>query len=106
MSLELTLIFIGIGAVIVALGLWRGNRSRDVGEVDLIPPGAIMFTGIIIIILMGAHLVSLFTGRTHKGRLGDMRPPAIEAPIAYHAGAGSSAPGEHSEDHSTASGPA
>jgi len=67
-SVELT-VGILLGALaIAALANWRERRPRELGRPPLVPGVVIQAIAIVVVILMLAHLVSLFTGQPLKGR--------------------------------------
>jgi len=70
MSLAVTLGVLAVAAVLLALASYGARRPRDLGELPLMPYGAIQFLALVAIIVMLAHLVTLLTGHPLVGRLG------------------------------------
>jgi hypothetical protein len=68
MSLAPTLAILLAALAIAALANWRERRPRDLGRPPLVPYTAIQMIAVLVIILMLAHVVSLLTGQTLKGR--------------------------------------
>jgi hypothetical protein len=68
MSLAPTLAVLLAALAIAALANWRERRPRDLGRPPLVPYTAIQMIAVLVIILMLAHVVSLLTGQTLKGR--------------------------------------
>ena len=68
MSLMLTVAIL-LGALAIAvLANWRERRPRELGRPPLVASPAIQAIAIVVAILMLAHLVSLLTGITSRGR--------------------------------------
>ncbi len=68
MSLFLTLVLLGVALAVVGLANWRERRPRQLGKTPLISYPLIQMVGIVVALLMVAHLVSLFTGHQLHGR--------------------------------------
>ncbi|MBX6320243.1 MAG: hypothetical protein IRY94_00290 [Rhodospirillaceae bacterium] len=70
MSLSLTLALFGAAAALFALATLLARRPPHPGRVWLIPPGAVQFVCLLLMLATAAHLVSLLTGRPFTGRGG------------------------------------
>jgi hypothetical protein len=71
MSLELTIAVIIPLALLFGLSVYMDHRPKPLGEVHLIPYKSIGFISLIFIIILAAHLVSLWSGspmQSHMGR--------------------------------------
>jgi uncharacterized membrane protein YidH (DUF202 family) len=68
MSLTPTLAILLAALAIAAFANWRERRPRDLGRPPLVPYTAIQMIAVLVIVLMLAHVVSLLTGQTLKGR--------------------------------------
>ena len=68
MGLTPTLAILLAALAIAALANWRERRPRDLGRPPLVPYTSIQMIAVLVIILMLAHVVSLLTGQTLKGR--------------------------------------
>ena len=68
MSLATTLIILVAALLLVALANWRERRPRALGKPALFSYPAVQMIGIVIAILMIAHLVSLLIGQPLRGR--------------------------------------
>ena len=68
MSLELTLIALTVTAAIFGGSLYMDRRPREIGKVSLIPFRAISFLALIFIVILAAHLISVWSGAPLPGR--------------------------------------
>lgn len=68
MSLTVTLLLLGISIVIVVFANWQERRERPLGKAPLISYPALQMIGIVLAVLLTAHLVSLLTGHQLRGR--------------------------------------
>jgi hypothetical protein len=68
MTLDITLIAFAVATLIFAGSLYMDRRPREIGQVSLIPFKAITFLALIVMIVLLAHLISLWTGATLPGR--------------------------------------
>ena len=68
MSLVLTLALLAAATVVFAVASILVRRPLPPGKVRLIPPGALQFLALLIMLIMAAHLVSLLTGRPLTSR--------------------------------------
>lgn len=70
MSLGWTVLLVVAGLALCGWARWRESRPRPLGEVPLIPAAAVLAAGVLLLVLAGAHLVSLLTGVPLRGRYG------------------------------------
>lgn len=68
MSLFLTLVFLAAALVTIGLANWRERQPRELDKTPLLSYPLIQMIGIVVAILMVAHLVSLLTGQQLQGR--------------------------------------
>lgn len=68
MSLILTLVLLAAALTLVGLANWRERQPRQLDKTPLISYPLVQMIGIVVVILMVAHLVSLFTGQQLQGR--------------------------------------
>ena len=68
MCLHLTLVLFLIFGALAGFSAWRDNRPRDSFEPSLVPWTWVMIVSALVCLLLAAHLVSLATGQTLKGR--------------------------------------
>ncbi|MGI9436994.1 MAG: hypothetical protein ACR2Q4_19550 [Geminicoccaceae bacterium] len=68
MSLVTTIVILVAALVVVALANWRERQPRALGKMPLVSYPAMQMIGIVIAVLMVAHLVSLLTGQPLRGR--------------------------------------
>ena len=50
------------GIALALLGRWLDRRERPLGSVPLVPPFWLTVAGVLVVVLMLAHLVTLLTG--------------------------------------------
>lgn len=67
MGLGATLTILGVALAIAGLANWRERRPRP-GHPSLVPYTAIQIVAIVVVVLMGAHVVSLLTGQQLTSR--------------------------------------
>jgi uncharacterized membrane protein YidH (DUF202 family) len=67
MGLGVTLVVLGAALAIAALANWRERRPRP-GNPSLMPYTAIQIVAVVVVVLMGAHVVSLLTGQQLTSR--------------------------------------
>ena len=70
MSLSVTVILMVLSVALTAWANWRERKGPTPGQVPLVPYAAWQFIGIIIFILMAAHLITLLSGKPFIGRRG------------------------------------
>lgn len=70
MDLKTTLIILGSAAAVFAVATWRHRQPYVPGRVWAPPWLAIMSVALLVIILMLAHLVTLWSGTPFGGRAG------------------------------------
>lgn len=68
MSLVLTLSLLAAALAVVGFANWRERQPRRLDKTPLISYPLIQMVGIVVAILMAAHLVSLLTGQQLQGR--------------------------------------
>jgi hypothetical protein len=68
MTLLPTLALLVLGLAIAGRGWWRLEHPPDLPKVSLVPPALVMGLGVILVILMIAHLITLETGVPFVGR--------------------------------------
>ena len=68
LDLPTTLTILVLAAVAAGWANWRSRQPYVPGQPPLIPYGAIQFVGLLIVILMAAHLITLGTGEPFRGR--------------------------------------
>jgi len=67
MGLGATLTTLGVALAIAGLANWRERRPRP-GNPSLVPYTAVQIVAIVVVVLMGAHVVSLLTGHQLTSR--------------------------------------
>ncbi len=70
MSLSVTVSLMVFSLVLTAWANWRERKGYTPGQVPLVPYAVWQFIGIIIFILMAAHLITLLSGKPFTGRRG------------------------------------
>lgn len=68
MSLTVTLLLLAASLLVIAFANWRERRERPLGEAPLVSYPALQMIGIVLVVLLAAHLVSLLTGQPLQGR--------------------------------------
>lgn len=70
MRLGWTVALVVLGVALCGLARWQESRPRPLGEPPLIPPVLVLSSGVLLLVLAGAHLVTLLTGVPLKGQFG------------------------------------
>lgn len=70
MSLSVTVSLMVFSAALTAWANWRERKGPTPSHVPLVPYAVWQFIGIIIFILMAAHLITLLSGQPFTGRRG------------------------------------
>lgn len=70
MNLSVTVTLMVLGVALAAWANWRERKGHTPGQVPLVPHTFWQFVGIIIFILMAAHLITLLSGKPFMGRRG------------------------------------
>ncbi|MFO1074600.1 MAG: hypothetical protein U1E17_18310 [Geminicoccaceae bacterium] len=70
MSLGWTAALLALGLALCGFARWREVRPRPLGEVPLLPPVLLLGAGVLMVVLAGAHLVTLIGGVPLTGRGG------------------------------------
>ena len=70
MSLTVTLIIFGAAVVATLVSIVGVRRPRELGQIWTPPYHLILFIGILTLIVMAAHLISLISGHPFAGRSG------------------------------------
>ncbi len=70
MDLPFTTTIFCIGLVLTIIANVLSRRPRQPDRIWVVPYNALQFIGILTMIVMGAHLVTLLTGRPFTGRMG------------------------------------
>ncbi len=68
MSLTITLLLFSASVALIVFANWRERRERPLGEAPLISYPALQMVGIVVAVLLAAHLISLLTGHPLRGR--------------------------------------
>lgn len=68
MSLDVTLVLLAAALLLIAFANWRERRERPLGEAPLISYPILQMIGIVLAVLLIAHLISLLTGQPLRGR--------------------------------------
>jgi O-antigen/teichoic acid export membrane protein len=61
---------LGLAVLVVALAAWRERKPYQPGRLWVIPWRAVMALGLLAVLVLGAHLVSLLSGHPLAGRRG------------------------------------
>lgn len=67
MGLGATLLLLGAALALAVFANWRERRQHP-GNPSLVPYTAIQIVAIVVVVLMGAHVVSLLTGQQLTSR--------------------------------------
>lgn len=70
MDLPVTITILILAGMAAGWANWRSRKPYVPGNPPLIPYGAVQFVGILVIMLMVAHLLTLLTGKPFTGRRG------------------------------------
>ncbi|MGI9509183.1 MAG: hypothetical protein ACR2QJ_07535 [Geminicoccaceae bacterium] len=68
MSLPITLFLLAASLLLVVFANWRERSERPLGKTPLLSYPALQMIGIVLAVLLVAHLVSLLTGQPLRGR--------------------------------------
>ena len=68
MSLTVTLLLLTAALLIIAFANWQERRERPLGKAPLVSYPVLQMIGILLAVLLLAHLVSLLTGQPLRGR--------------------------------------
>jgi uncharacterized membrane protein YidH (DUF202 family) len=68
MSLTATLVLLAASLAVVGLANWRERQPKQLAKTSLFSYPLIQMVGLVIAILMVAHLISLMTGHQLQGR--------------------------------------
>ena len=68
MDLQTTLIILVAGLALTGFANWKSRQEYRPGELPLIPYNGLQFVGILVVFLMAAHLITLYTGQPFRGR--------------------------------------
>lgn len=69
MDLTTTLIVLGLAAALAGFANYKTRRPGEPGRPSLVPYAGLQYVGLLLIVLMLAHLVTLLTGTPLVGRL-------------------------------------
>lgn len=69
MSLDVTIAIFAAAAVATLISIIGARRPRELGRIWAPPYHLIQFIGILAMILMAAHMISLISGRPFAGRM-------------------------------------
>ena len=70
MSFIPTLVILGLAVVLVGFANYKSRQKPQPGQVRMVPYLGLQFLGILVVILMLAHLITLLTGKPFVGRMG------------------------------------
>ena len=70
MGLGVTIAILLVALIATVLANILSRRPLELGKVRLTPHLAIQFVGILLVLLMAAHLITLLTGKPFAGRFG------------------------------------
>lgn len=68
MSLTMTLALLAASLLVVGFANWRERRPKQLDKTSLLSYPLIQMVGIVLAILLAAHLISLLTGQPLQGR--------------------------------------
>jgi hypothetical protein len=68
MSLTITLLLFSASVAMILFANWQERRERPLGNAPLISYPVLQMVGIVVAVLLAAHLVSLLTGHPLRGR--------------------------------------
>ncbi len=69
-SVPITIIALIAGVALFAYGNYQSRQTPEIGKLPIISPIAVQFIGILLVILMAAHLITLLTDVPFAGRRG------------------------------------
>jgi hypothetical protein len=70
MDETVSLSVLGAAVVLLVLAVWQNRRERPPGKLPLIPWMGVQYVALVVVVLVGIHLVGLWTGQELKGRKG------------------------------------
>lgn len=70
MTLSITGIVLFLSVLIVAVAAWQDRKPYQPGQLWRVPWRAVMALGILAVLILGAHGISLMTGHPITGRTG------------------------------------
>ena len=70
MDLTTTAVAFGVAAALFVLSVWLDRRPYEPGKPWRFPARLVMALTLLVMLVLGAHLVSLVTGKPFKGRMG------------------------------------
>ena len=68
MTLALTLVLLALGLALAGFANFMSRRPPEPGRVRLVTYTELQFLGLLVVVLMLAHLVTLLTGTPLEGR--------------------------------------
>jgi hypothetical protein len=68
MSLTVTLAILGGAFALFLFSTYKSRKPVEIGEVRLVPYTALQYVAIVVIVVMLAHVVSIWTGKPLEGR--------------------------------------
>lgn len=68
MSLAITLSLLAASVALAAFANWRERQERPLGRPPMVSYPALQMIGIVLAVLLIAHLISLMTGHQLRGR--------------------------------------
>ncbi len=68
MTLTPTLIVLALGLALTGFANFMSRRPSEPGRLRLVPYTGLQFVGLLVVVLMLAHLVTLLTGTPLEGR--------------------------------------
>ncbi|MBH68451.1 MAG: hypothetical protein CMM58_08870 [Rhodospirillaceae bacterium] len=70
MNLTSTLIGLVFSVLFFAWANWHQRRKKELGTICLIPTTAIQIISLVAFVVFAAHLLTILTGTTFRGRRG------------------------------------
>lgn len=70
MTMTVTLIILAAAVVIGGFSIYKARQPYEPGKIRWIPYVGLQYVALLVIVLMLAHLVTLWTGKPLVGRLG------------------------------------
>jgi hypothetical protein len=70
MTETVSLIVLCTAFVLLVLATWQTRRKREPGKLPIIPWVGVQYVAVVVIIIVGIHLIGLWTGQDLKGRKG------------------------------------
>ena len=56
------------GLLLFGYSNWRSRQEYEPGNPPILPYNGLQFVGLLIVFMMAAHLITLWTGEPFKGR--------------------------------------